>query len=157
MGFAPRQHSNAHRLPHNPLPYECKEHVVKFLQNFAEANAILLPVHIPGYKRDDVQLLPSSMMKVFLLRLVNAHTCLTQILSHKRLSGCSTSCPAMKLVSRMPHTPPSHLFLAAVCNTDKGHKAHEQPLLGLSEKQCGDNEGSKQAGYSLIGGKLHHS
>jgi len=45
--------------------------VVKFLQNFAETNAILLPGRIPGYKRDDVQLLPSSMMKkVFLLRLL---------------------------------------------------------------------------------------
>jgi len=70
MGLVPRQHGNAHRLPHNTLIYECKEHVVKFLQNFAEANAILLPGRIPGYKRDDVQLLPSSMMKVFLLRPV---------------------------------------------------------------------------------------
>jgi len=71
MGLVLRQHGNAHRLPHNTLPYECKEHVVKFLQNFAEANAILLPGHIPGYKRDDVQLLPSSMTKkVFLLRLL---------------------------------------------------------------------------------------
>ena len=35
--------------------------------------------------------------------------------------------------------------MAAVGTTDKGHEANERPLLGLSEKQRGDYEGSKQA------------
>ena len=49
------------------LPYNCKVYAVTFLQNFAEANAILLPGRIPGYKRDDMQLLPSSMTKKVLI------------------------------------------------------------------------------------------
>ena len=37
--------------------------MVKFLQNYAEENALLLPGRIPGYKRDDIKLLPSSRSK----------------------------------------------------------------------------------------------
>ena len=37
--------------------------VVEFLQTYAEANAILLPGQIPGYKLTDVQLLPSNTIK----------------------------------------------------------------------------------------------
>ena len=59
-GLAIREHKNSRRLPPNTLPHECKVHVVKFLHNFAEEHAILLPGPIPGYKRDDVQLLPSN-------------------------------------------------------------------------------------------------
>jgi len=33
---------------------------VHFILHYAEANAILLPGRIPGYNRDDVQLLPCS-------------------------------------------------------------------------------------------------
>lgn len=62
-GLAVREHKNAQRLPHNTLSYECKIHVVTYLQNYAEENAILLPGRIPGYKRDDIQLLPSSTTK----------------------------------------------------------------------------------------------
>ena len=39
------------------------KNVVKFLQNYSENHAILLPGRIPGYKRDDLQLLPSSTTK----------------------------------------------------------------------------------------------
>jgi hypothetical protein len=62
-GLAIREHKNSRRLPHNTLPHECTVHVVKFLQNFAEVHAILLPGNMPGYKRDDVQLLPSNTTK----------------------------------------------------------------------------------------------
>lgn len=37
--------------------------MVKFIVSYAEDNAILLPGRIPGYKRDDVQLLPSNTTK----------------------------------------------------------------------------------------------
>jgi hypothetical protein len=36
---------------------------LRFLRSYAEVNAILLPGRIPGYKRDDLQLLPSSTTK----------------------------------------------------------------------------------------------
>ena len=46
-------------------------HVVKFLQNYAEQNAILLPGCLPNYKKDDIKLLPSRCSKkVFLSLLV---------------------------------------------------------------------------------------
>ena len=39
------------------MSLEDVQHVVQFILHHAKVNAILLPGHIPGYKRDDVQLL----------------------------------------------------------------------------------------------------
>ena len=54
---------NTKRLPHNPLTYEDITKIVKFLSNYAEEQAILLPGRVPGYKRDDFKLLLSSTSK----------------------------------------------------------------------------------------------
>ena len=62
-GLETRVHGNTKRLPHNHSSPETINNVVKFLQNYAEENAILLPGRIPGYKRDDIKLLPSSRSK----------------------------------------------------------------------------------------------
>ena len=62
-GLAPRQHGNTKHLPANTLAYTDTENVVHYLTSYAEANAILLPGCIPGYKCSDVQLLPSSTTK----------------------------------------------------------------------------------------------
>ena len=62
-GLQSRVHGNHKRLPHNTLPFETKVHAVQFIKNYAEANAILLPGRIPGYKRTDIQLLPSNTTK----------------------------------------------------------------------------------------------
>ena len=62
-GMEPRVHKNAKRLPPKTTSYEDIMALVKFLQNYAETNAILLPGRIPGYKRDDIKLLPSSTTK----------------------------------------------------------------------------------------------
>ena len=51
------------RLPANAVSFVDTQRVVQFLTTHAEANAILLPGRIPGYKRTDVQLLPSSTTK----------------------------------------------------------------------------------------------
>jgi len=59
-GLVPRRHGNTGRVPSNALSLEDVQHVVHFILHYAEAFAILLPGHIPGYKRDDVQLLPCS-------------------------------------------------------------------------------------------------
>ena len=37
--------------------------IIEFVMQYVESNAILLPGCIPGYKRDDIQLLPSSTTK----------------------------------------------------------------------------------------------
>ena len=61
--MTPRVHGNTKCLPHNAMPFDVINAAVKFLQNYAEQHAILLPGRIPGYKRDDMKLLPSSSSK----------------------------------------------------------------------------------------------
>ena len=56
-------HKNTKQAPKHSFPYSTKKYMVKFLQNYAEENALLLPGRIPGYKRDDIKLLPSSRSK----------------------------------------------------------------------------------------------
>ena len=37
--------------------------IVKFLTNYADTNALVLPGRVPGFKRTDIKLLPSSHTK----------------------------------------------------------------------------------------------
>ena len=60
-GLRPR--STTRRTPHNTTRLSDVEDVVRFILRFSEDNAILLPGRIPGYKRDDLQLLSSSTTK----------------------------------------------------------------------------------------------
>lgn len=62
-GLETRIHGNRKKLPHNHTTHTAITNLVKFLQNYTEDNAILLPGRIPGYKRDDIKLLPSSRSK----------------------------------------------------------------------------------------------
>ena len=62
-GLTPRVHGNSKATPHNALSFKHISNLVKFIQNYSEQNAILLPGRIPGYKRDDIKLLPSSESK----------------------------------------------------------------------------------------------
>ena len=59
-GLAPRVHGNTKRAPSNALSFNDIQHVVTFIVNYAEDHAILLPGRIPGYRRSDLQLLPTS-------------------------------------------------------------------------------------------------
>ena len=43
-------------------------HTVTYIKNYAEANGILLPGQIPGYKRTDIQLLPTHTTKRLIWR-----------------------------------------------------------------------------------------
>ena len=56
-GLTPRRHGNTHILPANTISF------ADTLHTYAEAKAVLLLGKIPGYKRTDVQLLPSSTTK----------------------------------------------------------------------------------------------
>ena len=60
-GLCPRVRTTV--LPHNTTKLSDIKNVVRFILQYAEDNAILLPGRIPGYKRDDLQLLPSSTTK----------------------------------------------------------------------------------------------
>ena len=62
-GLTIRVHGNARRLPKHALNLDEVENLVTFLSNYAKENAILSG-QIPGYKRDNLQLLPSNTKKV---------------------------------------------------------------------------------------------
>ena len=60
-GLPPRQKVSF--TPSNTTSLADVELVVRFILHYVEDNAILLPGRIPGYKRDDHQLLPSVVTK----------------------------------------------------------------------------------------------
>ena len=62
-GLTLQTHGNAKRLPSSASSIETVERVVKFIKNVAEEQALLLPGHVPGFKRIDVKLLPSNLTK----------------------------------------------------------------------------------------------
>ena len=62
-GLDTRVHGNTKQLPHNHRGHAAITNVVKFLHKDVQENAILLPGRIPGYKRDNIKLLPSSHSK----------------------------------------------------------------------------------------------
>ena len=61
-GLVPRLHGHTGRVAPNALNMEALQRIIAFVMH-AEINAILLPGRIPGYKRDDLQILPSSTTK----------------------------------------------------------------------------------------------
>ena len=58
-----RIHGNSKKLPHDGFTTPELKCIVSFLKNYAEENAILLPGRIPGFKRYDLQLLPTNTTK----------------------------------------------------------------------------------------------
>lgn len=63
-GICTRSHGNTKRLPENTLPQSTVEDVCAFLSNYVEENAITLPGRIPGFKSDDIKVLPSCETKM---------------------------------------------------------------------------------------------
>jgi hypothetical protein len=70
VGLCPRKRPYA--KPRHALRLADIQYVVSFIRNYAEDNAILLPGRIPGYKRDDLVLLPSSTTKKAVWNLYHA-------------------------------------------------------------------------------------
>ena len=62
-GLISRTHGNCNRRPHNGFTTHELIHCVTYIKNYAETNGILLPGRIPGYKRMDIQLLPTHTTK----------------------------------------------------------------------------------------------
>ena len=86
-GLVPRIHGHSGRIAPNALVLEHVQSIVTFVMQYAETNGILLPGRIPGCKRDDIQLLPSSTTKraVWLL-FQESTTSLSAVILHV-LSG----------------------------------------------------------------------
>ena len=60
-GLRPRERK--HTTPHNTTKLSDIKLVVRYILNYAEDHAILLPGRVPGFKRDNIQLLLSSVTK----------------------------------------------------------------------------------------------
>ena len=71
-GLTPRIHGNTRKVPHNALSFSSIQFFVKFVFNYAEQHALLLPGRVPGYSRSDLQLLPSSVSKQAIWRVYHA-------------------------------------------------------------------------------------
>ena len=64
----PRTHGNTKRLPSNTFPQLVTKNVHDFLAKYVRENAIVLPGRIPGFKSDEVKVLPSSKTKMSVWR-----------------------------------------------------------------------------------------
>ena len=62
-GLVPRIHDHTGRTAPNALVLGDIKGLITFVMHYVESNGILLPGRIPGYKRDDIKLLPSSCTK----------------------------------------------------------------------------------------------
>ena len=87
-GLVPRVHGHTGRIPPNSLVHEDVEQIISFVTQYCETNAIILPGRVPGYKRDDIQILPSTTTKRAVWRMYK-ETC-TSLL--KRAAAYSTFC-----------------------------------------------------------------
>ena len=67
--LSPRIHGNKGRLPKRTCAFDTVTGVVTFINNFAQERAIALPGRIPGFKRTDIKVLPSSETKSSVFRL----------------------------------------------------------------------------------------
>ena len=62
-GLTLLSHRKKKQLPSSTFSAESVDNVVKFIFNVAEDQALLLPGRVCGFKRVDVQLLPSALTK----------------------------------------------------------------------------------------------
>ena len=86
-GLQPRVHGNTKRIPHHALSFDVTQSVLKFLIEYAEQNAIVLPGRVPGYSRTYIKLLQSSMSKRSIRKMLKASAD-----SNLHLIGYSTFC-----------------------------------------------------------------
>ena len=96
-GMVPRVHKRAGHIAHNALLLDDIQTIIQFVLEYAEANAIVLPGRVPGYKRDDIQILPSSTTKRAIWRLYQD----TATTLSKTAVAYSTWCKAWKQF--LPH------------------------------------------------------
>ena len=64
-GVTERLHGNTKRVPVNATTYEQTEKLKLFIKNYANVNAVNIPVRVPGYNSGKLMLLPTSHNKLF--------------------------------------------------------------------------------------------
>ena len=129
-GLRPRTHGNS--VPRNATKLTDVENVVRFINCYAENNAILLPGRIPGYKRDDIQLLSSSITKKEVWQLYEQSATETE---GTKAVCYSLFCHFWRQLT--PHVvitkPMSDLCWTCQKNSTMIMRAHNQPVEEKSE------------------------
>ena len=68
-GLTPRRKKSGGRIESGRvLTYDDTTRIFQFIQNFAEEHALVLPGRVPGFKRSDIRLLPSTNSKASIWR-----------------------------------------------------------------------------------------
>ena len=137
-GLTPRCHGNTRRLPPNTISHADTQRVITFLTTHAEANAILLPGRIPGYKRSDVQLLPSSTTKrqVWLLYCASLQSASEE---HRQVAFSTFSTLWRRIVPQIMVTKPMS-DLCWICQSNAIMRAANHPEEDKSEVKITRNK-----------------
>ena len=127
-GLCPRGRPKV--LPHNTTKLSDIKNAVRYILQYAEDHAILLPGRIPRYKRDDFQLLPSSITKREVWHLYHSAAS----------TGADTKAVGYSLLRSLEEAN----------STGDCHPPHDRPLLCLPAEQQLDCAGTK----STCGGEI---
>ena len=127
-----RVHGNNKRLPTSTSLPETIENVVKFIRNVAEEQALLLPGRVPGFKRTDVKLLPSTLTKHSLWKtyqdLCN-NDCSISVGFSKFCDLWNQLCPFVIIIMR----PATDLCWTCQKNNSRIHKSANLPEAQKAE------------------------
>ena len=63
-GVQPKENRNAGRNNTRAFSFEDLKRTVAFVSNYADDHGMVMPGRVPGFKRDDIKLMPSSETKV---------------------------------------------------------------------------------------------
>ena len=129
-GLSPRK--RPYVKPRHALRFADIEYVVAFVRNYAEDNAVLLPGRIPGYKRDDIVLLPSSTTKRAVWQLYQSAA---ENAPDVKAVGYSSFCSLWNqlLPNILVCKPMSDLCWTCQQNSARIMKAHNRPEEEKSE------------------------
>ena len=130
-GLVPRIHGNTGKPTANAFHPNEVLHATNFVISYAEANGVVLPGRIPGYKRSDLQLLPSSMTKrrVWLLYRKEAEAASVRAVGHSTFLALWQKFLPQVVITR-PLTD-----LCAVC--------HRNSSLLVQHSNCSEEEKSR--------------
>ena len=123
------------------------------MENHTEANAILLPGRIPGYKRDDLKLLPSdTSKKVSVLTWTFTNYIIVLLYLKDIWKTYKTCCEQTNFRGFCVH---HLLFPQETAPTTRHHKATYRSLVATSTKHHSHHERSKKIFWRKISCNAH--
>ena len=145
FGVTPRKHKLCKKQPANAFSLEDTKRIVTFIVNYAERQAVSLPGRIPGFKRDDILVLPCSQKKKEVWQLY--HHSLSELPEQPRIASYSLFCQTWNKL--LPHIVISKPL------TDLCAECHQNSRFISSAYTCSDQE--KQKVTRQVTYPSHHS